>query len=54
MAQANHTYVSYWIAQDGDVEEHPNLFLVKKPIKGLVLGDIQQARLQFHSGKRCL
>ena len=39
-----HTYVQYIIPGDGDSEDHPNVFLVKKPIKGLTLGDVQQVR----------
>jgi len=37
-----HTYVNYFIPYDGDAEEHPNVFLVRKPQKGLTLSDIQQ------------
>ena len=43
MANANHTYVQYFIPTDGDSEEHPNVFLVKKPLKELRLGDVQAA-----------
>jgi len=42
MSQPQHTYVQYFIPHDGDSEEHPNVFLVKKPPKSLTLGDVQQ------------
>ena len=35
-------YISYTIPLDGDSEEHPNVFMIRKPAKGLTLGDIQQ------------
>ena len=44
MSNPGHTYVQYFIPGDGDTDEHPNVFLVKKPMKDLRLGDIQQAR----------
>ncbi len=44
MAQPQHTYVQYFIPIDGDSEEHPNAFLVRKPPKSLTLGDVQQVR----------
>lgn len=44
MASANHSYVQYFIPYDGDTEEHPNVFLVKKPQKDLKLVDVQQVR----------
>ena len=45
MAQGNNTYVQYFVPYDGDVEEHPNVFLVRKPAKGLTLADVQQVWL---------
>lgn len=44
-ANPNITYVRYFVPYDGDTEEHPNVFIVRKPIKGLTLGDIQSVRL---------
>ena len=38
---AGHTYVQYFVPDDGDVEAHPNIFLVKKPVSELSVGDIQ-------------
>ena len=43
MANANHTYVQYHVPADGDSEEHPNVFLVKRPLKELRLADVQSA-----------
>ena len=37
----NHSYVQYFIPHDGDEEDHPNVFLVKKPLKNLTLSDVQ-------------
>lgn len=42
MAQPQHTYVQYFIPYDGDTEEHPNVYLVKKAPKSLTLADVQQ------------
>lgn len=42
MATPNYTYIQYFIPADGDVEEHPNVFQLKKAPKGITLGDIQQ------------
>jgi hypothetical protein len=44
MAAPAHTYVHYFIPYDGDSEEHPNVYLVRKPAKALTLGDLQQVR----------
>lgn len=44
MAQPAHSYVQYFIPYDGDNEEHPNVYLVKKPQKDLRLADLQQVR----------
>ena len=49
MATPGNTYVQYFVPYDGDVEDHPNVFLVRKPSKGLTLADIQQVR----EGLRC-
>jgi len=35
-----HVYVQYFIPYDGDVEEHPNVFLVRKPPRSLTLADV--------------
>jgi hypothetical protein len=40
----NHTYVQYFIPLDGDTEEHPNVFVVRKAPKSLTLADVQQVR----------
>ena len=37
---ASHTYVQYFIPGDGDSEEHPNVFLVKRPPRELRLEDV--------------
>lgn len=42
-AAAAVTFVRYFIPYDGDTEEHPNVFVVKKPMAKLTLGDIQSA-----------
>lgn len=42
MAQPAHSYVQYFVPYDGDTEEHPNVFLVKRPQKDLRLADLQQ------------
>lgn len=41
MSSSSFTYVAYWLPYDGDTEEHPNLFLVKKNIKSISLSDIK-------------
>lgn len=41
MAAANITHVRYFVPYDGDTEEHPNVFVVRKPMKGLTLADLQ-------------
>lgn len=33
--------IAYFIAGDGDTEENPNVFLTRRPLKDLRLGDIQ-------------
>lgn len=43
MANPNVAYVQYFIPIDGDSEEHPNVFLVKKPLKDVRLSDVQAA-----------
>jgi len=43
-AVAPHTYVQYFVPIDGDAEDHPNVFLVRKPQRSLTLGDIEQVR----------
>jgi hypothetical protein len=48
MAQPNHTYVQYFIPADGDVEEHPNVFLLKKAPKSVTLADLQQVSSEPH------
>jgi len=35
--------VAYFIAGDGDTEENPNVFLTRRPLKDLRLGDVQAA-----------
>jgi len=37
------SYIQYFIPADGDVEDHPNVYLVKKPQKDLRLADLQAA-----------
>ena len=39
-SSANITHVRYFVPYDGDTEEHPNVFVVRKPMKGLTLADI--------------
>ena len=39
-SSSSHSYVHYFIPYDGDVEDHPNLFLVKKPVQKVTLGDV--------------
>jgi hypothetical protein len=38
------THVCYFVPIDGDVEEQPNVFAVKKPQKSLTLADVVQVR----------
>ncbi len=52
MANANHTYVQYHVPVDGDSEEHPNVFLVKRPLKELRLADVQSASARRGAGRR--
>lgn len=44
MASAGHTYVQYFVPSDGDAEDHPNVFLVRRPLKAVTLADVQQVR----------
>jgi hypothetical protein len=37
------SYIQYFIPQDGDSEDHPNVFVVRKPPKSLTAADIQAA-----------
>ena len=41
--KAEVSYVQYFIPSDGDAEEHPNVFVVRKPPKTLTLADVQGA-----------
>lgn len=41
MAGPAHTYVQYFVPIDGDVEDHPNVFLVRKPQRSITLSDIE-------------
>lgn len=41
MATPAHTYVQYFVPIDGDVEDHPNVFLVRKPQRSITLADIE-------------
>jgi len=41
--KAEVSYVQYFIPTDGDSEEHPNVFVVRKSPKSLCLGDIVSA-----------
>ena len=34
------SYVTYFVPSDGDAEEHPNVFVVRKPPKALSLADV--------------
>lgn len=34
------SYVTYFIPSDGDAEEHPNVFVVRKPPRALTLADV--------------
>ena len=43
MSNPNISYVQYFIPTDGDSEEHPNVFVVRRPPRGLTLGDIESA-----------
>ncbi len=43
MANPNATYVQYFIPTDGDSEEHPNVFVLRKPPKAITLGDVAAA-----------
>lgn len=42
MAGANSTYIVYHIPCDGDNEENPNIFLLKKPAKAVTLADVRE------------
>ena len=42
-AKMSVTHVCYFVPIDGDVEEQPNVFAVRKPQKLLTLGDIMAA-----------
>ena len=37
------SYIQYFIPSDNDNEEHPNVFVVRKPPRGLTLGDVSAA-----------
>jgi hypothetical protein len=39
-AKAEVSYVQYFIPSDGDSEEHPNVFVVRKAPKALCLADV--------------
>lgn len=43
MAASAVTHVQYFVPLDGDSEEHPNVFLVRKAQRSLTLGDIAQS-----------
>jgi hypothetical protein len=38
---SEHTYIQYFIPHDGDGEEHPNVFLLRRPATSLKIGDIR-------------
>ena len=37
------THVAYFVPLDGDSEEQPNVFAVRKPARALTLGDLTAA-----------
>lgn len=37
------SYIQYFIPSDNDSEDHPNVFVVRKPPRGLTLGDVSAA-----------
>lgn len=39
-ASAQYTYVYYFVPYDGDEEEHPNFFLIRKPPTSVTLEDV--------------
>ncbi|KAA0150671.1 hypothetical protein FNF31_06990 [Cafeteria roenbergensis] len=43
MAARGRTFVSYFVPHDGDVEEHPNVFRVDRPVAEVRLRDIRDA-----------
>ena len=43
MSNPNISYVQYFIPTDGDSEDHPNVFVVRRPPRGLTLGDVEAA-----------
>ncbi len=44
MAARGRTFVSYFVPHDGDVEEHPNVFRVDRPVAEVRLRDIRDVR----------
>lgn len=34
--------MAYHVPYDGDTEDHPNLFLIKKPVKSITVADVKQ------------
>lgn len=42
MADTSYTYVYYFVPQDGDSEEHPNVFLIRKPPRSVTTADITE------------
>ena len=50
MAAPSLSYVQYFIASDGDTEEHPNVFVIRKPPAKLVLADVQAVRAWVANG----
>ena len=41
------TYVAYHIPSDGDSEDVPNVFVIRKALASITLGDIKQVRCCF-------
>ncbi len=42
-AKQDVSYVQYFIPSDGDTEEHPNVFVVRKPARSLILNDVSSS-----------
>ncbi len=43
MSAPSISYIQYFIPSDNDSEDHPNVFVVRKPPRNLTLGDVSSA-----------
>jgi hypothetical protein len=48
------TYVSYFIPVDGDAEEAPNVFVIRKPAASITLDDVKQVPAAARCPRRAL